>query len=191
MRRIKQNISPSQYRHLQNYLKADESLRSSRRRRLQMTFSLLWNLGLRVNESTQITRKKIAELLTHGETIIFITKTNTNRILYVTESGSKDLKKYFNDIASNEELLIVSERSTKVIDPKSLINDINSYLKIVFPDKSITSHSFRQSLITSLAEANINTGIIQNFIGHKNASSTLRYIKASRGSIVNSLEGIR
>jgi len=61
----------------------------------------------------------------------------------------------------------------------------------VFPNKNITSHSFRQTLITELAQKNINTKVIQTLIGHKSISSTYRYIKPSQEDITSSLDLVR
>ncbi|RXJ98686.1 hypothetical protein CRV02_13120 [Arcobacter sp. CECT 8989] len=53
--------------------------------------------------------------------------------------------------------------------------------------EGFTSHSFRQGLITEMGSKSINIKIISNFIGHKNVSTTLGYIKPTDNQIKNSL----
>jgi len=53
--------------------------------------------------------------------------------------------------------------------------------------EGFTSHSFRQGLITEMGSKSINIKIISNFIGHKNVSTTLGYIKPTDDQIKNSL----
>jgi len=53
--------------------------------------------------------------------------------------------------------------------------------------EGFTSHSFRQGLITEMGNKSINIKIISNFIGHKNVSTTLGYIKPTDDQIKNSL----
>lgn len=192
MKRIKENITKEKFTVLINNLKSDTKIRANRKDRLIVIYSLLYYTGLRVNETTQFTANKLLELIKEKTLIVETHKTKTERKLYITDNGQKELKKIFKDLKPSEELLIRSERVTKVLDNQSIILDVNSYLKVIFGKEArITSHSFRQTLITELAEANINTKVIQSFIGHKSSSSTLRYIKPSESNIINSLNGVR
>ena len=43
-----------------------------------------------------------------------------------------------------------------------------------------SSHSFRSGIITELGNKGINAKIIQEFIGHKNVTTTMNYIKPSK-----------
>jgi len=101
----------------------------------------------------------------------------------------------FANTQSDDNYVFVSERGkskTSVMNPISVIRDINSYLKDVFgQDTRITSHSFRQTLISNLATAGVNTKIIQNLIGHKSINTTYRYIKTTEVDIMKSLEMVR
>ena len=57
--RIKDNITPQEFKHLINYLKADTSVRANRKDRLIKLFNILYSTGLRVNETTQLTNSKL------------------------------------------------------------------------------------------------------------------------------------
>jgi len=190
--KIKDNISKKEFQHLINYLIADISVRTIRKDRLLKLFNLLYISGLRVNETTTLTNMQIKELLEQKQTKVIAHKQKIEKIIYLTESSRKQLSKYF-EIIDDYNLVFQSERGSKrdSLSSNSVIRDINSYLKKVFPNKNLTSHSFRQSLITELAEKNINTKVIQTLIGHKSISSTYRYIKPSEEQILNSLDLVR
>jgi len=191
--RIKDNITQQEFKHLINYLKADTSVRANRKDRLIKLFNILYSTGLRVNETTQLTNFKLKELLNTKQTKIIAHKQSLEKVIYITENTRKQLLKLFPEITENEDLLFTSERGSKnsPLAVNSVIRDINQYLKKVFPNKNITSHSFRQTLITELAQKNINTKVIQTLIGHKSISSTYRYIKPSQEDITNSLDLVR
>jgi len=193
IQRIKDNITPKDFKHLINYLKADSSVRANRKDRLIKLFNILYSTGLRVNETTQLTNSKLKELLSTKQTKVIAHKQSIEKIIYITESTKKELSKLFPILEDNEDLIFTSERGSKKspLAINSVIRDINQYLKKVFPNNNITSHSFRQTLITELAEKNINTKVIQTLIGHKSITSTYRYIKPSQDQIVNSLDLIR
>jgi len=193
VQRIKDNITPKDFKHLINYLKADTSVRANRKDRLIKLFNILYSTGLRVNETTQLTNSKLKELLTTKQTKVIAHKQSIEKIIYITDSTKKELSKLFTDIQDNEDLIFTSERGSKrsPLAINSVIRDINQYLKKVFPNNNITSHSFRQTLITELAQKNINTKVIQSLIGHKAISSTYRYIKPSQEDITSSLDLIR
>jgi site-specific recombinase XerD len=192
IKKIKDNISPKEFKFLLNYTSIDSSLRSQRRDRLLKLFNLLYITGLRVNETSQFTNKKIKELIENRVTKIVAHKQKTEKFVYITEKGAKELSRYF-DIINDNDLVFTSERGSKnsPLAINSVIRDINFYLKKVFPNKNFTSHSFRQTLITELAEKNINTKTIQTLIGHKSITSTYRYIKPSQEQILNSLDLVR
>lgn len=191
--RIKDNITNTEFKHLLNYIEADSTLRAIRKDRLLKMFSLLYVTGLRVNETTQITNNKLLELLNTKSIKVIAHKQQLEKKIFITDSGVKQLKKYFRGIESNDNYLFVSERGTKreALATNSVIRDINTYLKKVFINKNITTHSFRQSLISELAQANINTKIIQTLIGHKDISTTYNYIKVAEKDIITSLNLVR
>ena len=188
--RLKDNITEKDFKHLLAYLQADETIRSLRKDRLQKIFSILYSTGIRLNEINQFNEEKITELLQTGKTKIVAHKQNKEKFVYITDKQKKLIQKYWND---DKGYNIVSERANKKdhLTVPGTIRDVNSYLKKVFPHKNYTSHSFRQTLITDLANKGINPKVIQTLIGHKNVQTTLNYIKPSEEDILNSLETVR
>jgi len=194
MKKIKENITYKQYQLLMSSLRGDKSIRELRRQRLLKAFVLLYNLGLRVNELNQFTNSHILELLKIKKLIIKAHKQKTEKFVYITENAKNEILKVFGQVENNDNFVFVSERGNKKtnLTPISMIRDINNYLKFVFgEDTRITSHSFRQTLITNLAINGINTKVIQNIIGHKNINTTYRYIKTTETELFAALETIR
>ena len=149
--------------------------------------------GLRVNETVQLTNSKMLELITTGQTKVVAHKQKKEKIIYATKKGIKLLKNVFSDVNDSERFLLTTERASKTdkLQTNSVIRDVNTYLKKVFPHKTLTSHSFRQSLITELANKGINVKTIAELISHSDISTTDRYIKPSQVDIRNSLELVR
>lgn len=192
MKRIKENITDKQFKVLMTHLHGDTSIRNNRKQRLTTIFNLLYYTGLRVNETTQFTDTMLSELINNKTLIVETHKTKTERVLYITDNGQKYLRKVFDDLHKTDSKLVQSERCTRELNTNSVTRDVNSYLKVVFgKDTRITTHSFRQTLITQLSECGVNTKVIQTLIGHKSVNSTLRYIKPSVETVVNSLNGVR
>lgn len=192
MKKIKDNITTTQYNVLLTHLKGDEAIRSNRKDRLTVIYTLLFYTGLRVNETTQFTDTQLLELINTRTTIVNTHKTKKERALYISEATQKILQKQFPNLQATNTYLIRSERNNNELSINSVIRDTNSYLKTVFGELTrITSHSFRQALITDMAIKGINASVIQHFIGHSDISTTLGYVKPSTLDISNSINGIR
>jgi len=192
--KIRDNLSSKEFQHLLNYTQSDTTISTARQNRLIKVFHLIHIFGIRVNETTQITTNKLLELISNGSTKIIAHKQKKEKIIYATKSAIKTIKKVFNPIEPNDNYILVSERGSKTtpLNPNSMIRDINTYLSKVFPNKNITSHSFRASLISELInDKNISPKIVQQLIGHSDIQTTFRYAKVSEQNIMNSLELVR
>jgi len=192
--KIRDNLSSKEFQHLLNYTQSDTTISTARQNRLIKVFHLIHIFGIRVNETTQITTNKLLELIANGSTKIIAHKQKKEKVIYATKSAIKTIKKVFNPTEPNDNYILVSERGSKTtpLNPNSMIRDINSYLKKVFPHKNITSHSFRASLISELInDMNISPKIVQQLIGHSDIQTTFRYAKVSEQNIMNSLELVR
>lgn len=193
MKKVKDNITKEQFNLLISSLKGNESIRANRKDRLIKTFTLLYYLGIRVNEVSQFTNSMILDLLKNRKLVIKSHKQYSEKYIYLTENSYKQLYKIFNKLTNNNNIVFYSERcKNTTLNPLSLIRDVNSYLKYVFGnDSRITSHSFRQTLISNLATSGVNTKIIQNLIGHRSINTTYRYIKTEEADLIKSLEAVR
>lgn len=193
MKKVKDNITKEQFNLLISSLKGNENIRGNRKDRLIKTFTLLYYLGIRVNEVSQFSNSMILDLLKNRKLIIKSHKQYSEKYVYLTENSYKQLYKTFNNLPNNDKIVFYSERcKNTILNPLSLIRDVNSYLKYVFGKNTrITSHSFRQTLISNLATSGVNTKIIQNLIGHKSINTTYRYIKTEEADLIKSLEAVR
>jgi len=192
--KIKENISEQQYKLLLSSLRGNQRIRKTRKNRLLKLFVILYNLGIRVNETAQFTNNMMNELLDNGKLIIESHKQGSEKVVYVTEKAKREIKKIFGDIPNDNKKVFVSERGSKStpLEPTAMIRDVNNYLKSVFgSDTRITSHSFRQTLISNLAINGVNTKVIQNLVGHKSINTTYKYIKSSEADIMAALETAR
>ena len=66
------------------------------------------------------------------------------------------------------------------------IQQVNKTIKEILGE-GFSSHSFRQGLITEMGSKSINIKIISQFVGHKNISTTMGYIKPTDEQILNNL----
>lgn len=192
--KIKENISEQQYKLLLSSLRGSQSIRKTRKDRLLKLFVILYNLGIRVNETSQFTNNMMNELLSKSKLIIKSHKQCSEKVVYVTETAKKEIKKIFGDIPNDNKKVFVSERGSKStpLEPTAMIRDVNNYLRSVFgSDTRLTSHSFRQTLISNLAINGVNTKVIQNLVGHRSINTTYRYIKSSEADIMAALETAR
>jgi len=194
VKRLRDNISQSEMKHLINYTNSDVSLRPLRKQRLILSFQLLHALALRANELTQITNAKMVELLEQGQTKIVAHKQKMEKVIYLTPRAKKTIKALLPNLQANNDYILVSGRGSKQtpLEPSSVLRDLNSYLSKVFPTKNITSHSFRASLVSELInDKNISVKVVQQLVGHKDISTTYLYAKVSTENIMNSLTMVR
>ena len=187
-RRIKKSITEKEYKILINHTKGDDSLKEFNQKRFLMIFSLLYYSGARINELSQIKYKHIKEIIQTTETVIVTYKTKNERILYFSDKGIKEIKKYFDFSDHDEEDYVIcswGNPKTRLHDI-SLINLVNKYMKKVLGE-GFTSHSFRQGILTEMGAHSVNPKIIQSFIGHSDVKTTLRYIKPTADEVKMSL----
>ena len=190
IKRIKENITEKEYKKLMSFIRGDENLRSNTKLNLLRTFTILYYSGLRLNEVQELRIKNIKDLIEEGTIKIEIKKTSTERKIYLSDSFKKELLKIFDFTKEEEDNRIITKGSDK--NKKTGINNIvfiqqvNSIIKEIL-GTGYSSHSFRQGLITEMSSKQINIKIISEFIGHKNVSTTMGYIKPTDDQIKNSL----
>jgi integrase/recombinase XerD len=171
-----------------NHLRGDNSLKEFNRIRFLRIFSLLYYSGCRLNELPQLTVKQIKHILEKNETTIISHKVKAERILYFSDSAVKELSKYFILENQDENNLVITSwnKPKQQLHSISLIQTVNKYIQSVLGDQ-YSSHSFRSGIITDMATKSVNPKIIQSYIGHRNISTTLSYVKPSEADIKNAL----
>jgi integrase len=175
---------------LMSFVRGNETLRSNTKQNLLRTFTILFFTGLRLNEVQELKIIDIKNLLQNGNVKIDISKTSTQRKLYLTNSFQKELLKLFDFTNEDDENRIISKGSNKnkktSINKIVFIQQVNKIIKEILGE-GFSSHSFRQGLITEMGSKSINIKIISQFVGHKNISTTMGYIKPTDEQIRDAL----
>ena len=189
-KKIKENITELEYKKLMSFVRGNETLRSNTKQNLLRTFTILFFTGLRLNEVQELKIIDIKNLLQNGNVKIDISKTSTQRKLYLTNSFQKELLKLFDFTIEDDENRIISKGSNKnkktSINKIVFIQQVNKTIKEILGE-GFSSHSFRQGLITEMGSKSINIKIISQFVGHKNISTTMGYIKPTDEQIRDAL----
>lgn len=190
IKRIKENITEVEYKKLMSFIRGNETLRKNTKLNLLRTFTILFFTGLRLNEVQELKIIDIKNLLQDGNVKIDISKTSTQRKLYLTNSFQKELVKLFDFKNEDDENKIISKGSDKnkrtSINNIVFIQQVNKIIKEILGE-GYSSHSFRQGLITEMGSKSINIKIISQFVGHKNVSTTMGYIKPTDEQIREAL----
>ena len=113
IKRIKENITEVEYKKLMSFIRGNEILRENTKQNLLRTFTILFFTGLRLNEVQELKIKDIKNLLQDGNVKIDISKTSTQRKLYLTNSFQKELVKLFDFKNEDDENRIISKGSDK------------------------------------------------------------------------------
>jgi integrase/recombinase XerD len=190
IKRIKENITEIEYKKLMSFTRGNETLRFNTKLNLLRTFTILFFTGLRLNEVQELKIIDIKNLLQNENVKIDISKTSTQRKLYLTNSFQKELLKLFdfkNELDDNKIISKGSDKNKKTsINKIVFIQQVNKTIKEILGE-GFSSHSFRQGLITEMGSKSINIKIISQFVGHKNISTTMGYIKPTDEQIRDAL----
>ena len=190
IKKIKENITEVEYKKLMSFIRGNETLRENTKQNLLRTFTILFFTGLRLNEVQELKIKDIKNLLQDGNVKIDISKTSTQRKLYLTNSFQKELVKLFdfkNELDDNKIISKGSDKNKRTsINNIVFIQQVNKIIKEILGE-GYSSHSFRQGLITEMGSKSINIKIISQFVGHKNVSTTMGYIKPTDEQIREAL----
>ncbi|RXJ98933.1 hypothetical protein CRV02_12845 [Arcobacter sp. CECT 8989] len=188
VKRIKESITEKEFKKLMSYVRGDDSIRENTRINLLRTFIFLYYCGLRLNEVQELKIIDVKNLLKNEMIKIYISKTSSERKVYLTPTFKKEINKLFDFTIEDDSNKIIHKSTSKKTGINNIvfIQQVNSKMKEILGE-GFTSHSFRQGLITEMGSKSINIKIISNFIGHKNVSTTLGYIKPTDDQIKNSL----
>jgi integrase/recombinase XerD len=189
-KKIKENITEVEYKKLMSFTRGNETLRDNTKLNLLRTFTILFFTGLRLNEVQELKIINIKNLIENKNVKIDISKTSTQRKLYLTNSFQKELIKLFdfkNELDDNKIISKGSDKNKRTsINKIVFIQQVNKTIKEILGE-GFSSHSFRQGLITEMGSKSINIKIISQFVGHKNISTTMGYIKPTDEQILNNL----
>ncbi|MGE4396079.1 MAG: tyrosine-type recombinase/integrase [Sulfurimonas sp.] len=187
MRRVRHSVSSAEYQKLITYTMSDITLMEHNRTKLLRIFGVLYYTGIRLNEISYITIGMLKQIITEQGGVIYTSKTDKERKLYLSENACKKLKQLIKDETNPDAHLAPSwNKATTPMHPIALITLVNDYMKKVLGN-GYTSHSFRQGIITEMLSSGVATKVAQEFIGHSSPTTTLRYDKPTEARIRNSL----
>lgn len=129
------------------------------------------------------------------------TKGKEGRTLYIHPTLWAYLSKYLDYRASylmkflikDPEALILGVREKNGTGQRMHVNSLSRIVKRLCVDVGYTDlscHSFRHCIATELNQKGVSLVAIKELLGHKDLSTTQKYIKASRYDVKNALESI-
>lgn len=165
---------------------ASKTLRNKdcRESQLHIIYTLLYYLGLRINELKEISYDNVITLMKKGTLDITLYKTKTIVKKIITNQGRQTLRDILPDIENfftkHKNDTLGTDGNNNVIENLSFLKFVNSDMKttceifqINFSDE-YSSHCFRIGYITRLLHA-ATPHQVAEMVGHKSIASTLRY----------------
>jgi len=189
-KRIKESIGEAEYKRLMSFTKGDEDIKVFTRERFLKIYALLYFTGMRLNEISQLRVCDLKSIINEKEVKIITHKQKMERKLFFSDGSIKTIKKLFlEDLNLKDDVKLIRKQNSLYasLSPINLIDTVNKHMQKALGDKSFTSHSFRQGLISEYASRGVNTRIIQEFIGHRDLKTTMRYIRPTETDIRRSL----
>jgi integrase/recombinase XerD len=186
MKKLRKPILEKEFRTLINYVQNNSTMRDNTRENYIRLFALLYYTGARVNEIPSLHVKDIFTALENKELIINAHKQKKQRLVQLSTQAIKELEKLFKDDNPSHRVIKVKGNPFATPSNISFISAVNKTIQSVL-GTHYSSHSFRSGVITELGTKGVNPKIIQEFIGHKNVTTTMNYIKPSKDDIRNAL----
>lgn len=139
----------------------------------------LFSTGLRVAELVSLNREQIKINSDIKELeIVIVGKGNRPRPVYFSERSIFWLREYLKTREDKEKALFISykgPKKNKRLTPRSIENIVKKYaLKSGVPIFT-TPHTLRHSFATDLLMNGVDLRVVQEFLGHKNISTTQIY----------------
>lgn len=140
----------------------------------KLMIKTLYSTGLRVSELTNLTPKDIDFNENNG--FVRSGKGKKDRRFFLSQSLSKELKKYLENNPNNKYLF----SEDKPLTSRNIQTIIKRLGKKANINKKITPHSMRHSFATHLLENGANLAEIQQLLGHENLETTRIYVHISQ-----------
>lgn len=140
----------------------------------------LFSTGLRVAELAALNVEQFKNLKNINDLeITIIGKGNHPRTVYFSERALSWIKKYLDTRDDDHKALFINYRSRKDSDKRLTVRSIERIVKHYSTLANVpfftTPHTLRHSMATDLLNQGVDLRIIQEFLGHKNISTTQVY----------------
>jgi len=139
-----------------------------------------FSTGMRVAELTTLNRDQIKiNPLSKDLEIGIVGKGNRPRTVYFSQRALKWLKKYLETREDKEKALFINYKGPKNaprrLTPRSMENLVKKYSVLAGVPVSTVPHTLRHSFATDLLNKGVDLRVVQEFLGHRNISTTQIY----------------
>lgn len=134
--------------------------RALQRARLQLTYTICFYTGCRINDASILTKDDIINAQAAGQITLIHTKTKHSQVHYISDSGIRKLKSLQPqiDFVFKESQFLFGNKDTPY-HPRSVIRIVNRDLQhtcnITNQNLNIKSHSYRVGFIMSMLENHV------------------------------------
>jgi len=140
----------------------------------------LFSTGLRIAELVALNREQFVNIKDKNEyELSIIGKGGHPRVVFFSERALFWLKKYLKTRKDKEKPLFINYRAKKGSEPRLTVRSIERIVKKYAVLAGIpiftTPHTLRHSMATDLLAKGVDLRIIQEFLGHRDISSTQIY----------------
>ncbi len=140
---------------------------------------VLFSTGLRVSELISLNREQIKiDNLNEDLEINVIGKGGRIRPVYLSPRALKALKDYLETRKDKNNALFINYKGPKPLDrltPRSVENIVRKYVIKAGISIPASPHTLRHSFATDLLTQGVDLRVVQEFLGHKNITTTQIY----------------
>lgn len=143
---------------------------------------MLFSTGLRVAELVAFNRDQIKISPAKDLEVSIIGKGGKARTIYISERAAEWLRKYLEKRNDVDEALFINYKpgiektsESRRLTSKSVEDIVKKYVKIAGLPVMATPHTLRHSYATDLLSEGVDLRLVQEFLGHKNISTTQIY----------------
>ncbi len=158
-------------------------------KRSKLALMLLYITGIKLNILLKLKVSHLKALL-KKKFFTFPLKNNDSLIIYILKENDKYLSEIENcsktviENKKDSDFLFTKKNEKKSLSRETLTRTLNDILKnageSLKEKKVFSTHSFRISYIKNLSEMVPNINNLSQIIGHKNISSTIKYLKKEK-----------
>jgi len=136
---------------------------------------LLYSTGMRVGELVTL---KLSDVDVWSSTVKVTGKGSRQRFCYLTDSAVEALERYLEKRPPKPEALFLNKNLTR-LSAVSVRSIVNKHINKAAISKRISPHSIRHSFATIMLSRGCDLRSIQEFLGHKDISTTQIYTHIS------------
>jgi integrase/recombinase XerD len=154
-------------------------------------FMLSYLAGMRVGEIAALKVSDVYEADRRVKESIRLSSTQTKgseaRTVLLSAQTQEELRIYARTLTRKDEQPLFVSKCGKQMSPNSLVQVFGRFYKLAGLSNA-SSHSGRRSFLTRLAHKGVNVRVLAALAGHKNISTTQRYIEVGEHQLRAAVE---